>query len=92
MNFHEFSTLAKWFGCSTADVQKMIANNDWCMWRKFEEKVMEDNSLFLAFCSMMKPFADSQFYDHAIRGYLLADLPARARALFIAYQSVHERK
>lgn len=86
MNYEEQSALAKWYGCSTADIQKMIAYEDWSMWRRLEEKVMEDETLWHEFLKRLGAITGD--ITHHISSYMETDLPTRCRALTAALNSL----
>ena len=56
---------------------------DWNHWRQVEEKMMktENQSLFVEYC---KQISDIDTYESVFR-FVAADLPTRARALFLAF-------
>ena len=77
--------LAEWYGCSTADIQKMIAHDDWCMWHRLEEKMMEKCLIGALIQKLEDDYLESDKYDHTVlhsftEGYMKADLPTRCKA------------
>lgn len=85
MTYAQATKLAKWYGCSTADIQKMIAHEDWCMWRKLEEKVMEDLPLWDAFLLQFHPIPKMR---SIVKPYMNASLRTRCLALIQALDSL----
>lgn len=86
MSYAEFKLLADWFGCTTADMQKMVATNDWCMWRQVEEKLNENSELLCEYIDTL--MCRTELGNCTVR-LVLEDLPTRAKALYIAYHSLH---
>jgi len=75
MKLEQFKSLADWYGCTIADVQKMLKNDDWSMWRKFEEKAMQNSVLHETFDHTL-----NEKYHISFMSY--ADLPTRCEALY----------
>lgn len=84
LSYVEYKVLADWFGCTTAVMQKMVAHNDWNMWRRVEEKVMEEGRLWDKFAQEVWEQGNCKFGGDMMK----ADLPTRARALYLAFQSL----
>lgn len=63
--------------CSVTTIQEMIDNEDWCYWRRIEERIMEDEDLKIKWL-MAFP---NQFE------YMKADLPTRCKALISVLQN-----
>lgn len=57
--------------------------SSWDDWRRVEERVMEDEELW-------EKFADRFPGDFPIDTYMRADLPTRAKALYLAYRQLHD--
>jgi len=69
--------LAEFSGSSYEYVKQAIEEDDWSWWRRLEEKVMEDDSLFVKYCSAIH---DVDTYE-SVFVLAKADLPTRCKAL-----------
>lgn len=64
---------------------------DWNHWRQVEEKVMQNPDRFKAFVKQLEIVCEPSMQQSSwtiARLYVRADLPTRARALYLAYQSL----
>jgi hypothetical protein len=66
---------------------------DWNHWRQVEEKVMENQTLWLEFRRQYNLWSKqddfrADNYDHHWKVYMKADLPTRCRALLSALDSI----
>ena len=84
LSYADLKELADWFGCSVATMQKMVAHDDWSMWRQVEEKMMEDDILTLAFLRYCKRGDSAKSF---VENYMKADLPTRCIAALHAVRS-----
>lgn len=63
----------------------MIAHEDWCMWRRLEEKLIYMPKVNLSFTEQFS----GNNTDEAVEGYIQSDLRTRCLALLSALDSIN---
>jgi hypothetical protein len=83
---NEWGKFVEWVTRYTEEFQAFADWNpltDWNHWRLVEKKVMEDEELWLYYCT------DLQRMHTSLTKMMEADLPTRADALISAHRSLH---
>ena len=88
LGYKDCSKIAEWYGCSTADIQKMIAHEDWSIWRRLEEKVMEDEEGLWG--KLGEKFDNEPYPNQRFANYMESTLPERCKALCSVLSSSDE--